>query len=279
MPYFCDAFHHKMVLLSIKKLSPSPPSVPGCVYSGSHYEIGEEWLLSLCEKCVCTDEGEMCAARECEPVDCSFTYVPEGECCPVCANNPLPTPDVGGVCLTSDGRRYSNGEKWSPDPCNECMCLSGETQCLTTTCFPLVCMNESSYYVPDGMCCPMCKGRFANACQDAIFHRLFDNPVYTHHGIDQPLGPGGPTEMAVTTLPSPHPSNQPRQTVEPGTSQTQLPASPSRPPALEIILMVNLPYREVAGKLNDFSARLNSVLGKYYVEVDAITVVPHDSSE
>ena len=130
------------------------------MYSGSHYEIGEEWLLSLCEKCVCTDEGEICTRTECEAVDCTFTYVPEGECCPVCADSPSTTPDVGTLCLSLDGQEYSNGEKWSVDPCTDCMCKNGETQCLLTSCFPLVCMNESNYYIPDGMCCPMCKGRF-----------------------------------------------------------------------------------------------------------------------
>lgn len=117
-------------------------------------------MLSVCEKCVCNEEGEQCSLMGCEPVECIFTYMREGECCPACADNPLPTPDVEAAkCLTLDGRQYNNGEKWLEDPCTNCVCNGGETQCQTMSCFPLVCMNESSFYIPDGMCCPMCKGK------------------------------------------------------------------------------------------------------------------------
>lgn len=98
--------------------------------------------------------------------------------------------------------------------------------------------------------------------------------VYTESMV-----PTQSTKIPVSTLPPEHPSNQPASTEEPMTPQTQLPTSPSHSPMLEVVLVVNLPYNSVMDKLSDFSTRLNLVLSEYSVRVNAITLIPHNSSQ
>ena len=102
-----------------------------------------------------------------EPTDCSITYIPEGECCPVCfesdetlnpsANTPL-------HCITMQGERHINGDTWDMNPCISCRCNNSEIKCHEKVCDAVPCNIEEGqeYVFPLGACCPICKGRILN---------------------------------------------------------------------------------------------------------------------
>lgn len=66
---------------------------------------------------------------------------------PVLSDNSKPCPIGEGVTV-------SNGiVTWQPDPCTQCTCINGVTNCVTQHCAPPPCNN---YIVPIGKCCPVC---------------------------------------------------------------------------------------------------------------------------
>jgi hypothetical protein len=89
--------------------TPEPTQAPlSCTFEGQTYTDGEEWQPEVCLRCICdrgivncesvSGCGEAQPAPTLEPgtVDCRFvicpevecvtqTYIPLGQCCPVCA--------------------------------------------------------------------------------------------------------------------------------------------------------------------------------------------------
>lgn len=58
-------------------------------------------------------------------------------------------------CLTSDGRRYEEGDGWH-DGCRDCVCHAGREMCALLTCSVPGCAHP---VVKPDHCCPMCEGR------------------------------------------------------------------------------------------------------------------------
>lgn len=65
------------------------------------------------------------------------------------ATAPLP-----GFCLTSDGRRYEEGEGWH-DGCRDCFCHAGREMCVLISCPVPSCAHPA---VRSDQCCPTCEG-------------------------------------------------------------------------------------------------------------------------
>lgn len=64
---------------------------------------------------------------------------------------PGPTP---AFCLTSDGRRYEEGDGWH-DGCRDCYCHAGREMCLLISCPVPSCPHP---VVRSDQCCPTCEG-------------------------------------------------------------------------------------------------------------------------
>ena len=62
--------------------------------------------------------------------------------------------DYSKPCPIGEGATVSNGfVTWQPDPCTQCTCINGVTNCVTQHCTPPPCNN---HVVPAGKCCPVC---------------------------------------------------------------------------------------------------------------------------
>lgn len=139
----------------------------GCKYNNVRYSYGDKWMDgSKCTTCICTENGAECTAVNCTELMCSITYIPEGECCPVCfesttntVNNyrpPDPVPASG--CTAENGDHYDEGDEWRPHPCRDCKCVNGEIDCTERVCDVIICSEEEEYHLPEGYCCPICRG-------------------------------------------------------------------------------------------------------------------------
>ena len=63
------------------------------------------------------------------------------------------------VCVRED-RVYKNGEQWQKDRCTTCTCKNGLMFCraMAHSC-PVPVDSCSWMVVPEGECCPVCKGK------------------------------------------------------------------------------------------------------------------------
>lgn len=74
--------------------------------------------------------------------------------------------DGGAVECEFDGRRYADGETFSPEDCTRCTCSAGQVSCEQTpcdqNCVGVLCpeIECENQYIPLGSCCPVCPGRF-----------------------------------------------------------------------------------------------------------------------
>ncbi|CAL1531801.1 unnamed protein product [Lymnaea stagnalis] len=126
-----------------------------CTYNGKTYAINEQFSPDPCSFCWCMEGGEhMCAMMSC--MYCEYgnsVYVP-GQCCPVCQTTPFQPPSTTPGYCEYEGKQYSVGESFSPDPCAYCYCAEGgrEPQCAYADCFPC----EGEVVQEPGQCCPYC---------------------------------------------------------------------------------------------------------------------------
>ena len=91
-----------------------------------------------CRRCSCYNGREACVniAGQCKELSCQNTKVPEGECCPVCIEEPTlppttpPTNPPPEACHQEGEIKHEN--------CMECLCFLGEFHCFpdTTRCGP-----------------------------------------------------------------------------------------------------------------------------------------------
>ena len=153
---FYENFHCIFIILS--------PSNTGCNYEGTLYSYNETWNETSCKTCTCTPEGVQCTYKNCTQLsDCSVTYIPEGECCPVCfqpTNVITPNDNLDDVlsgCMSESGAKYEEGQRWEPGPCRRCRCEDGEISCAEKMCDTPKCDDGVSYYIPEGECCPICE--------------------------------------------------------------------------------------------------------------------------
>ncbi|CAD5231985.1 unnamed protein product [Bursaphelenchus xylophilus] len=121
-------------------------------------------------------------------------YIPQGSCCPIfpecqCKGSVCPPVRCGknekvvmirrgtqspGACCdifqclvdsnsTTDqscffeGKTYASGDNWHYEPCQTCWCNNGVSMCTSLEC-PSVARHCSWIEIPDGECCPICRG-------------------------------------------------------------------------------------------------------------------------
>uniref|UniRef100_A0A3B3VZF2 Cysteine rich transmembrane BMP regulator 1 n=1 Tax=Poecilia latipinna TaxID=48699 RepID=A0A3B3VZF2_9TELE len=109
---------------------------------------------------------EMCRCVKCPPLTCdkycSNGYRQNRKGCNICMCKEIdqvPSTTVPAsmpsFCLTSNGRRYEEGDSWH-DGCRDCFCLSGREMCVLISCPMPSC---SQPVVKSDQCCPTCEGK------------------------------------------------------------------------------------------------------------------------
>lgn len=72
----------------------SPGDDAGCTADGQTYTNRDIWKPEPCQICVCDNGQVLCDEISCDQLNnCEKTYIPDGECCPVCQ---MDSPDGGG---------------------------------------------------------------------------------------------------------------------------------------------------------------------------------------
>lgn len=102
------------------------------------YLSGATWLYG-CQQCRCLDGEVDCWPLLCPVLTCSYTALPEGECCPRCVSDPCeasgPTWGLAQVqdqsCRDQTGTQRLSGDSWHlpQSPCTRCQCKSGSVCC------------------------------------------------------------------------------------------------------------------------------------------------------
>uniref|UniRef100_A0A8C7ZZL3 Neural EGFL like 2a n=1 Tax=Oryzias sinensis TaxID=183150 RepID=A0A8C7ZZL3_9TELE len=106
------------------------------------YGSGDTWVEN-CQQCQCLQGQVDCWPLPCPPVDCEFTVVPEGECCPRCVTDPCQADtirnDITKTCTDEHNISRFSGSSWIKHgtECTLCQCKRGNIcqpliwQCLT----------------------------------------------------------------------------------------------------------------------------------------------------
>ncbi|MBN3326071.1 NELL1 protein, partial [Atractosteus spatula] len=100
-----------------------------CLHQSGHtvYRSGDNWTYS-CQQCRCL-EGEVdCWPFACPSLNCEYTSLSEGECCPHCVSDPCLADnivyDIRKTCLDHYGITRLSGSIWTMagSPCTTCKC-------------------------------------------------------------------------------------------------------------------------------------------------------------
>ncbi|XP_065539482.1 protein kinase C-binding protein NELL1 isoform X4 [Lathamus discolor] len=98
------------------------------------YRSGDNWTYS-CQQCRCL-EGEVdCWPLLCPKLNCEYTAISEGECCPHCVSDPCLADnisyDIRKTCLDDYGITRLSGAVWTMvgSPCTTCKCKNGNVCC------------------------------------------------------------------------------------------------------------------------------------------------------
>ncbi|XP_018585658.2 protein kinase C-binding protein NELL2-like [Scleropages formosus] len=100
------------------------------------YNSGDTWVDG-CRQCQCLRGEVDCWPLACPPVDCEFSAVPHGECCPRCAADPreadVARNDIASVCTDEQGATRLGGASWTKhgSECTICRCKNGRACCST----------------------------------------------------------------------------------------------------------------------------------------------------
>uniref|UniRef100_A0A8C1C520 Fraser extracellular matrix complex subunit 1 n=1 Tax=Cyprinus carpio carpio TaxID=630221 RepID=A0A8C1C520_CYPCA len=116
------------------------------------YGHDSQWSNSKCSVCTCSHGKVTCGPRACPSLSCGkdqSPFIPDGDCCPVCAHN--------GASCSWEGRQYRDGVEWTTSPCTKCRCRNGHTECLVAECQPVTCKANENLVVQPGQCCPQCE--------------------------------------------------------------------------------------------------------------------------
>ncbi|XP_070813650.1 protein kinase C-binding protein NELL1 [Pituophis catenifer annectens] len=107
-----------------------------CLDQNGHklYRSGDNWTYS-CQQCRCL-EGEVdCWPLACPALNCDYTTMSEGECCPHCVSDPCLADngiyDIQKTCLDDYGITRLSGSVWTMlgSPCTTCKCKNGNVCC------------------------------------------------------------------------------------------------------------------------------------------------------
>ncbi|XP_063293927.1 protein kinase C-binding protein NELL1 isoform X3 [Pelobates fuscus] len=107
-----------------------------CLDQDGHklYHSGDNWTYE-CQQCRCM-EGEVdCWPMTCPTLNCEYTAVSEGECCPHCVEDPCladnVTYDIKKTCQDNHGIARLSGAVWTMvgSPCTTCKCKNGSVCC------------------------------------------------------------------------------------------------------------------------------------------------------
>uniref|UniRef100_H2YYT0 VWFD domain-containing protein n=1 Tax=Ciona savignyi TaxID=51511 RepID=H2YYT0_CIOSA len=128
------------------------PDCSGCRYQDTLYEDGQFFNPpdNPCRRCSCYEGNVLCRDTRCPVPDCAKPETPSGECCPKC------TEAIHKCCGSCENcfylnQTWSNGHRFQPNACQDCVCINGNIQCVTKACRPLSCpLNQQ------GTCCPIC---------------------------------------------------------------------------------------------------------------------------
>ncbi|XP_060052517.1 kielin/chordin-like protein isoform X2 [Erinaceus europaeus] len=133
-------------------LCPHLPSHPDCILEEQAFPDGASFSHpgDPCQECRCEDGQAFCQPRSCPRAACA---------------HPLP-----GICCQNNcdgcafgGKEYPSGADFPHplDPCRLCRCLSGNVQCLSRRCPPLLCPEP---VLTPGECCPQCPATTSSSC-------------------------------------------------------------------------------------------------------------------
>ncbi|XP_061140275.1 protein kinase C-binding protein NELL2 [Syngnathus typhle] len=98
------------------------------------YGSGDTWVEN-CQQCQCLQGQVDCWPLPCPPVDCEFTAVAEGECCPRCVSDPCQADtirnDITKTCADEHGVPRFSGSSWVKHgtECTLCQCKNGHICC------------------------------------------------------------------------------------------------------------------------------------------------------
>uniref|UniRef100_A0A3P8VEK1 Neural EGFL like 2 n=1 Tax=Cynoglossus semilaevis TaxID=244447 RepID=A0A3P8VEK1_CYNSE len=98
------------------------------------YSSGDTWVEN-CQQCQCLQGQVDCWPLPCPPVDCEFTVVPEGECCPRCVTDPCLADtirnDITKTCTDEHNISRFSGSSWIKHgtECTLCQCKNGHICC------------------------------------------------------------------------------------------------------------------------------------------------------
>ncbi|XP_071618743.1 protein kinase C-binding protein NELL1 isoform X7 [Heliangelus exortis] len=108
------------------------------------YHSGDNWTYS-CQQCRCLDGEVDCWPLLCPNLNCEYTAISEGECCPHCVSDPCLadniTYDIRKTCLDGYGITRLSGAVWTMvgSPCTTCKCKNGNVCCSVE----LECLNNN----------------------------------------------------------------------------------------------------------------------------------------
>ncbi|XP_041113955.1 protein kinase C-binding protein NELL2-like isoform X1 [Polyodon spathula] len=99
------------------------------------YSNGDTWVQN-CQQCQCLQGEVDCWPLSCPKIECEFTVIPEGECCPRCVSDPCQADtvrnDITKTCTDEHNMVRFTGSSWIKHgtECTICQCKNGHVCCL-----------------------------------------------------------------------------------------------------------------------------------------------------
>ncbi|MGH0137314.1 UNVERIFIED_CONTAM: hypothetical protein FKN15_069950, partial [Acipenser sinensis] len=99
------------------------------------YSSGDTWVQN-CQQCQCLQGEVDCWPLFCPKIECEFTVIPEGECCPRCVSDPCQADtvrnDLTKTCTDEHNMVRFTGSSWIKHgtECTLCHCKNGHVCCL-----------------------------------------------------------------------------------------------------------------------------------------------------
>ncbi|ESO86142.1 hypothetical protein LOTGIDRAFT_71199, partial [Lottia gigantea] len=117
--------------------------------------LTEDDCCYIQQGCKCKSEDN-CPAVNC-PVGYQIQVISKATGLPSSCCDKFQCVNDTGLTCSYNGVEYSDGQSWQLDKCTTCTCKDSLTFCKTKTCNPTLC---GWMVIPDGECCPVCRGKF-----------------------------------------------------------------------------------------------------------------------